>query len=450
MALFSFGKTEKKIGGDHLRDNTTGKGGPKDVTKRQVAGNKSSDEYLLRIYQAGGFTQKIIDRMAKDAVREWFEIKCEWNGIDIGRLIQNRFDEFKLKTKIKDMMTWKGVFNTGSGIYISTSHLNQIGKQFEPIPLSTLRKIDFINVFDEPSRISLWINNVFDVTKSDYNKIIFKTNGMNVHEDRIRWVCDSFVPRERLGTSIAQACLDAIVAADNALWSSSSMLNEISMKIFKSKWLIGLSPTQRAEFLAQLSYTINSQSSIALDDTEELTRMTNGSLTGIKEIYDFIMDYLAGTAGISRLVLLGKAHGVVGSDDNEAMNYYASIKQTQISDIIPILDYLTKLVLNEKDGEIWKLTGGASANLDFEIKPNSLIELSPKAKAEVRLINSQADQVDVTIGKASPQEVREADDNYSELADPTTPVTNTPPLNFAMPPIKPVLDPKPAEIIPPK
>ena len=139
MALFNFGKTEKKVGGDHLKDNTTGKGGPKDVTKRQVAGNKSSDEYLLRIYQAGGFTQKIIDRMAKDAVREWFEIKCDWNGIDIGRLIQNRFDEFKLKTKIKDMMTWKGVFNTGSGIYISTSHANQIGKQFEPIPLSTLR-----------------------------------------------------------------------------------------------------------------------------------------------------------------------------------------------------------------------------------------------------------------------------------------------------------------------
>ena len=68
----------------------------------------------------------------------------------------------------------------------------------------------------------------------------------------------------------------------------------------------------------------------------------------------------------------------------------------------------------------------------------------------MRLINSQADQVDVTIGKASPQEVREADDNYSELADPTTPVTNTPPLDFAVPPIKPVVTPKPTEIIPPK
>ena len=106
----------------------------------------------------------------------------------------------------------------------------------------------------------------------------------------------------------------------------------------------------------------------------------------------------------------------------------------QKSDIIPILDYLTKLVLNEKEGEIWKLTNGESAKLDYEIEPNSLIELSPKAEAEVRLINSQADQVDVTIGKSSPQEIRDKDERYSELAD-TVETENTPPLDFTPPPI---------------
>jgi hypothetical protein len=113
---------------------------------------------------------------------------------------------------------------------------------------------------------------------------------------------------------------------------------------------------------------------------KNIHRIQNGSLQGIQNVYDFIMDYLAGTAGISRLVLLGKAHGVVGSDDNEAYNYYASIKQNQISDIVPILDYLVKLVLHEQNGEIYKLTKGESKNLDWEIKPESLVELSPKAK----------------------------------------------------------------------
>ena len=96
-----------------------------------------------------------------------------------------------------------------------------------------------------------------------------------------------------------------------------------------------------------------------------------------------------------------------------------------------------ELILHEKEGEIYKETSGQSVNLDWEIKPNSLYQLSPKAEAEDRLINAQADQIDVTIGKASPQEIREKDERYVELADPTEPIENTPPLNFTPPPILP-------------
>lgn len=436
MALFDF-FTKRKTGVDHMKDKTSGKGDPRDVTRRQSAGSKQDDGKLQQLYSAGGFPQKIVDRIAKDTVRKWFEIKCMYNGKDLGRLIQNRLDELCVKEKIKEMMTWKGVFNRGSGIYISTSHENQIGKQEEPINKSSLKKIDFINVFDQPDRVNIYIPNTQDVTKADYNKIIYRTNGWNIHKDRIRWVCDSFVPMDREGTSLIQACWDAVVAADNALWSSSTMLHELSMKIFKSKWLVGLSPSQRAEFLYQLAYTTNSQSAIALDETEEYTRLQTGSLTGVKEVFDFVMDNLSGMADISRVVLLGKAHGVVGSDDNEVLNYYSKIEQLQISDVVPILDYLVELILHEKDGEIYRETDGESVKLDWEITPNSLYQLSPKAEAEVRLLNAQADQIDVTIGKASPQEIREKDERYVELAAPTEPVENTPPLDFTPPPTLP-------------
>lgn len=415
MALFDVFK--KRIGADHFKDLKTSKGGSKDQSNRQIAGAKLSDAELLSYYKSGGFTQTIIDRIAKDSVRNWFSIKCDYNGKDIGRMIQNRFDELGIRKKIKELMTWKMVFNSGSAIYISTSHNDSIGKQDEPITLSTLKAIDFINVIDEPSRLSIQIPNRNDVSKKDYNKIDFFLGGTIVDPSRIRWICESFVPQDREGTSVAQRIKDAIIAADNGLWSSSLMLKDIGSKVFKSKWLLGLSPLDRANFLAQLSYTVDSQSAIALDTDEEYSRIQNGSLQGIQNVYDFIMDYLAGTAGISRLVLLGKAHGVVGSDDNEAYNYYASIKQNQISDIVPILDYLVKLVLHEQSGEIFKLTKGESKNLDWEIEPESLVELSPKAKAEIRLLDSQADQIDITIGKASPQEVKELDERYSGILD---------------------------------
>jgi phage-related protein (TIGR01555 family) len=419
MALFNFGK--RKVQGDHLRDMKTGKGSEKDQSNRQSKAIKYDDRRCLQLYQSGNFGQRVINRIAKDSVRNWFEIKCEYKTeletIDVGRMILNRLEELNVKKRLEELMIWKSVFNKGSAIYISTSHDNSIGKQEEPITLGTLKKIDFINTIDYPDRLTITIPNKSDPTKADYNKPEFRIMGKTVHEDRIRWICDSFTAEELEGTSLMASIKDAIIATDNALWSTSLMLKDIAGKIFKSKWLLNLTPTERAEFLAQLSYVMDSQSAIALDTDEDYSRMQNSSMQGINNIYEFIFDNLAGSSGISRMVLLGKAHGVVGSDDNEAQNYYASIRQLQESDIIPILNYLVKLILNEKESEIYKKTQGACKDLDYEIKPISLIELTPKAKAEIRLIDAQADQIDITMGKTSPQEARDNDTRYSEVLE---------------------------------
>jgi uncharacterized protein len=138
----------------------------------------------------------------------------------------------------------------------------------------------------------------------------------------------------------------------------------------------------------------------------------------MKEVFDFIIDNLAGVSEIPKSILLGKAHGVVTAGEYDTLNYYSKVAQFQENRARPIIDKIIDMIIREQRGEIWGALGGQVDDLDWDYEFNTLWVLDPAAQADVDLKNAQRDAADFTTGKATSSELRELDPRYSDLQTP--------------------------------
>lgn len=408
---------EEKVKVDTLVDPFTTRGGADDRTQRLVGKSVSiSNINALSKYIANGFVQNIIDSPADDSVREWIKITTNLDGesgFDYVKAIENRLDDLNVKDKIHDLVKYSRLFSKGSFLYYAVKS-NQV--QSEEILKDEIPKdittIEFIHVIDDPDRVTLTNLNSYSPIKKDYNKIKFSMNATEIHPSRLSWLVNSFIPSEMRGISVVQTINDAIVAQDNGLWSSATVLNSIALNIFKSDEIADLNPIQKAELLAKIKHLMITFSAIALKTDEDFQQLSL-NMTGMKEIFDFIFDNLSGLAKIPKNILLGKAHGVVTAGEYDTLNYYSNIAKFQENRLRKIIKKIIDLVIREQNGEIYKALGGQDLEVDFEF--NSLWKLDPVANAEKELKESQRDQIDITLGKINPAEARSLDDRYMHL-----------------------------------
>jgi len=189
----------------------------------------------------------------------------------------------------------------------------------------------------------------------------------------------------------------------------------MATKIFKSDYISDLDTTKRGELLAAMKHLMDTQSVIALQTDEDFIQLVY-NITGIKEIFENVFDNMGGLARMPKAIIQGKAHGVITAGEYDTINYYAQISTLQENTIRPIIKKIIDLIIREQNGQIYKLIGNPD-NLDVEFTFKSLWKLDPLSQADAELKNSQRDQIDITIGKLSPQEAREGDTRLANLED---------------------------------
>jgi phage-related protein (TIGR01555 family) len=191
----------------------------------------------------------------------------------------------------------------------------------------------------------------------------------------------------------------------------------MATKIFKSDLIANMSPEKRGELLEKLKHLMITMSSLALTKDEDFQKLTY-NVTGMKEVFEFIIDNLAGVSEIPKNILLGKSHGVVTAGEYDTLNYYAKVSQFQENKARPIIDKIIDMIIREQKGEIWAALGGQVDDLDWDYEFNTLWVLDPATQADVDLKNAQRDAADFSTGKATSSELRELDPRYSELQTP--------------------------------
>jgi phage-related protein (TIGR01555 family) len=429
---------------DGLQDPLTTRGSREDRTQRLIGNRVPISNYkALSMYFGNGFAQNIVEIPAEDAVREGIEIKTNLDAesdFNYVEAIENRMKDLNIHEKIFELIRFSRLYAKGSFLYYAVkANAVQSDEQLaEPLP-SEIKSIEFINVIDDPDRVTITNLNTSDPTKEDYNKIKFSMAGHEIHPSRLSWLVNSFLPSELTGISVIQTVNDAIIAQDNGLWSSATILNSMALNIFKSDEISDLSPTQKAELLAKIKHLMITFSSLALKSDEAFEQLSL-TMTGMKEIFDFIFDNLGGLARIPKNILLGKAHGVVTAGEYDTLNYYANIARYQENKLKKIYEKIIDLIVNEQNGEIYNELDGNTEDFQVDIEFNTLWKLDPVAEADTDLKKSQRDQIDVTIGKTSPEELRQLDPRYSGL-DPFVMNREFPP--DMTPPVIPGEEPEP-------
>jgi len=408
-------RRKKEVKTDGFTDPQMSRGSSTDITRRMrgdftIRVASESDN----IYYANGFVQAVVNAPANDAVREWITVSTNMDTEDqnISRMIEKRLKEIGLQGVLEQCIANSRKFQKGGLIFIGTIGQN-IQDLSKPLP-GVIRRIDYLNVIDEVESVQFYVANKQDPTKKDYHEIKYAINGQDVHESRLIHLVDDFNWQLLRGYTALDNCYDAIVAQDSALWSVSRLMTDLVTKVFKSDMFTNLPPSEKYEFLYKMKHFMETNSVVGLASNEDFQKMIF-NVTGIREVFDFIFDNLSGLSGIPKNILLGKSHGVVTAGEYDTLNYYANIAQLQENKLTPIVERFIDMIVHETTGEVMTTLGSEVVNLDYEFEWNSLWKLDPLSQADTDLRGAQRDQIDVTIGKATPQEVRELDPRYTGL-----------------------------------
>jgi len=402
---------------DSLEHRTSGMGTERDkLSGLNPRYSEMASTISRQWYMTNGFIQNIIDAPAEDATREWITIKTNrdnddpntgMKGLGISRIIMNRFDELGLRAKIKDLIRFSRLYQNGGFLFWGiTANAPQndleLGKQMS----TDILKLDYINVFG-PDRVTL-THQTDDPLSRDYHVQQFQVSSNTIHPSRLSWMVHSYLPEERRGVSVLDTILDGIRAQDVGLWSVTSLLFEMSVKVFKSPAVAGTDPKKLIEFLAEMQSVMNTQGGVALDEGETLERLdSNSSQNGqIKQVFDFIFDNLSGQSRIPKSRLMGNAQGVITAGQFDLVSYYDNVAKFQELEVRPIIEKAISLVVHETQGEIKKLLGADVDKLDWEFDFNPLWKLGPVEQADVDLKQAQYDQIYITTAVLSPSEVK--------------------------------------------
>jgi phage-related protein (TIGR01555 family) len=203
--------------------------------------------------------------------------------------------------------------------------------------------------------------------------------------------------------------------------------------VFKSPLVDDMRGAELAGFLAKMQAVISSQSAVAVGENEDITRIFEGTPNGLKDLFDFVFENLAGLARTPKSRLMGQSQGVITAGQFDLISYYDSIAKFQELEGRPVIEKVIDLVVRETEGDIYKTLGGDGVStLDWEFDFNPLYRIGPVEQADIELKQAQRDQIYIANSVLGPSEVRK--ERFGDLLEPFAKWENQP-LNMETPAI---------------
>lgn len=209
--------------------------------------------------------------------------------------------------------------------------------------------------------------------------------------------------------SILQSMFDAFSQFFMGLGSSSAMLADYSVFIYKLNGLAKLIQQGKQDELMQRFLTIqmgmSTMKGLAMDAEKEDGSFVQRSYSGVKDILEQLLEQLVASTDMPRYKLLGSSskEGLGSANKGEAERYdWASrVNSWQVDNWDDALRYCVRLALLAKDG----ITRGKLPD-DYGIIWKNTLQLTPLEEAELRLKKAQEAKIHVEIASLAPYEVR--------------------------------------------
>lgn len=405
---------------DFMQGN--GKASAKDKLTRQVPGvrRKLTHAEISGLYADNPIVQNIVDIPSEDMTRNWFTLRMKDDRL--AQDIMGRLADLKAKEAFKKMRMYERMRGDG---FISLG-VTQSSK-FElkdPLKLENLLSLDYLHPFSSMKVNEFLINDdVFDVSygkleqlrvnRASRNNIQTVESESLVHYSRVLHDQTRRLEDEEQGMSLLESLYDAITVLDTSLWSVGQILHDFTFKVYQSKDVENLTKEEKRELGMIMDFMFRTEALAIIGAEETLTKQTT-PVSGIKDLLDFTWDYIAAAARMPKSVIKGQEAGTLTGAQYDVMNYYARITAAQENELKPLIEYLIRMLLWAK-----KEPGGSidPDKVEWEIKFNPLWSVDSKTDAEIRKIVAETDQIYVSNGVITIDEIREARFGQFGIAD---------------------------------
>jgi len=411
----------KEVRNDFMQGN--GKANKKDNLTRQVAGvrRKLSHEELTALYADSRIVQNIIDIPAEDMTRNWFTLRMK--DQQLAQDIMSKLADLNAKRAFKDMRRFERLRGDGFiSLGVTQSNSFQLSN---PLDMTKLYTVDYLHAFSSLKVYEFFLNeDVFHTQYGQLDKVrinrtsrngiqLTKETESDVHISRLLHDQTRRLEDDYQGQSLLEPLYDVLTVLDTSLWSVGQILHDFTFKVYKSEDIAGMDPTTKQHLSMIMDYMFRTEALAMIAKDEDLTKQTS-SVAGIKDLLDYVWDFLSGSARMPKTIIKGQEAGTIAGAQYDVMNYYARITADQENEMKPHLEKLIRMLLMAE-----KELGGRidPESLEWEIQFNPLWNVDSKTDAEIRKIVAETDQIYVSNGIITTDEVREARFGQFGIAD---------------------------------
>lgn len=401
----------KVIRNDFMSGN--GKGYGRDVLTRQAPGvrRKLTNADLSQLYADSAIVQNIINIPAEDMTRSWFTLRMKDEKLKND--IMSKLADLKAKEAFKKMRSYERLRGDG---FISLGVTQSVPFELsDPLDERKLKRLDYIHAFSG-MKVSSFIPNE-DMFSPNFGQVeLFQINRRSQVGQQIAGVLNDNVHATRLihdqtrrledeyrGQPLLEPLYDIITVLDTSLWSVGQMLYDFAFKIYKADGVDDMSAQDKNELGMIMDYMFRTEALAIIGANEELKKETTQT-SGIKDLLDYVWDYLSGAVRMPKTVIKGQEAGTITGAQYDVMNYYSRIAAMQENELKPHIERLIRLLLWSSD----ELGGTINPDsLEWEIKFNPLWSVDSKTDAEIRKLVAETDQIYITNGVLTSDETRE-------------------------------------------
>ncbi len=283
----------------------------------------------------------------------------------------------------------------------------------EELDPKKLKRIDYIHPFSGTKVQDFILNE--DMFSPDYGEVsFFRINRRSKVGEQIAGITNDNVHASRLihdqtrrledeyrGLPLLVPLYDIITVLDTSLWSVGQILYDFAFKVYKADGIEEMSTSDKYDLGMIMDYMFRTEALAVIGKDEELKKETTNT-AGIKDLLDYVWDYLAGAVRMPKTVIKGQEAGTITGAQYDVMNYYSRIAAMQENEMRPNLERLISLIMqSEEFGRI------DPDKVEWKVKFNPLWHVDSKTDADIRKTIAETDQIYITQGVLTVDEVRE-------------------------------------------
>lgn len=412
----AMGALGRVVRGDSWRSTLTNVGvnyGKSAMSFTPALGDYLPEETLARLYELDGIAARIVDAVPKHAMRHAPTIVA--GDAAQSAAVKAVLDDLGAWGALQQAWTWARLFG-GAGVFVGADDGRDPSLPLDERNIQGVRFLVAADLRDlQPAE---WYRDQFSPRHghpSVYRLLQqswVSSEMTHVHASRvIRFDGVPTTKRRRMerqgwDDSVLQRVHTELAACRSAFGGAGNLIHEASVVTVGVKGLMGLMASDPTDTLKTRWEVMQRMMGIGRwmihdADGEQVSRLEVGALTGVVDVMDRFVNFLAAVSGTPVTVLMGQAPaGLNATGDSDTRSWYDEVAAERERVLRPALERLVRWVLRSKSGP----TQGVEPD-GWRVDFPPLWQPTPSEKADLRAKQATIDAQYIQAQVLTPEEV---------------------------------------------